>query len=269
MPSATHSYMGYNIPVDLMWLTGLGPENFDAISQSHFALLNKWIAIQPDHTVLELGCGIGRDAIPLSKHLKNGRYVGVDILKRSIDWCSANISSRHPNFAFLYFDVKNQLYNPTGSIQTTDIRIPLKDNSVDRIFLFSVFTHMMRPEIEHFLREFRRMLKSDGLIYATTFVYNDEIFWQPHEKAILHLGIFNLNSKCLMVAGSMIKMSHCTPLPTPRMSGATWSRNADCVRCANRSQDRGQDFILTPKMAKTSCFSGCHSIGFSRSPPGI
>src|ERR1035437_9648712 len=101
MPSAMHSYMGYNIPVDLMWQTGLGPENFDAISQSHFALLKKWLAIQPDHTVLEIGCGIGRDAIPLSKYLKNGRYVGVDVLKPSIDWCLANISSRHPNFAFL------------------------------------------------------------------------------------------------------------------------------------------------------------------------
>ena len=40
---------------------------------------------------------------------------------------------------------------------------------------FSVFTHMFRPEIEHYLREFHRLLKPSGLVYATTFLFNDEI----------------------------------------------------------------------------------------------
>jgi SAM-dependent methyltransferase len=56
-----------------------------------------------------------------------------------------------------------------------DIRLPIADHSVDRIIAFSVFTHMFRKDIEHYLRECRRVLKPDGLVYATTFVYNDEI----------------------------------------------------------------------------------------------
>lgn len=175
MTAITYPFKGYEIPIDLMLMTGGGPENFDTIAEWHFNNLKRWIGIQPEHTVLEVGCGIGRDAIPLSEFLTNGRYVGIDIIKRSIDWCTANITPRHKNFSFLHFDVEDQIHNPHGTIKTIDIRIPLEDQSVDRIFLFSVFTHMYRPEIEHYLNEFRRLLKPDGLIYATTFVYNDEI----------------------------------------------------------------------------------------------
>ena len=159
-----------------MLLTGGGPDTFDSISQWHFSLLDKWIGIDPDHTVLlEIGCGIGRDAIPLSERLIAGKYVGVDIIKPSIEWCTANIATRHPQFSFLHFDVEDQLHNKMGILKTSDVSVPLPDQSVDRIILFSVFTHMFRLDIEHYLREFRRLLKLDGLVYATTFIYDDDI----------------------------------------------------------------------------------------------
>ena len=171
----TYRFKGYDIPVDLMLMTGGGPETFDAISAGHIYNLRRWIGLEPSHTVLEIGCGIGRDAIPLTEILTEGRYVGTDIIRRSIDWCTANISRRHPNFAFYHYDVQDQLHNPGGTIRTTDIRLPLSDSSVDRIIVFSVFTHMFQPEIEHYLREFRRVLKSTGLVYATTFLFTDEV----------------------------------------------------------------------------------------------
>lgn len=171
----THHYQGYDIPVDLMLLTGGGPDTFDAISRWHFANIDRWMGIDPGHSILEIGCGIGRDAIPLSERVTRGSYLGVDIIKRSIDWCSANITPRHPHFKFIHFDVKDQLHNAGGTTATTDIALPLADGSVDRIILFSVFTHMFAPEIQHYLREFRRVLKPDGLVYATTFIYNDDI----------------------------------------------------------------------------------------------
>lgn len=171
----THAFMGYEIPVELMLLTGGGPDTFAAISAVHIANLKRWVGLSPDHTVLEIGCGIGRDAIPLTQILKNGRYVGIDIIGRSIEWCSKNISKRHPNFRFVHFDVSDHLHNKNGSIRTTDVRFPLPDHSVDRIILFSVFTHMYKADIEHYLKEFRRVLKPDGLVVATTFVYTEEI----------------------------------------------------------------------------------------------
>ena len=171
----TYPYMGFNIPIDLMWQTGLGPDTFAAISAAHHAQLQKWTPIKPDHSVLEIGCGIGRDAIPLTKLLQTGRYLGTDVLKASIEWCSTAITPKCPNFSFLHMDVRSSLYNSEGTIEPTEVRIPLGDRSVDRIFLFSVFTHMLRPEIEHYLTEFKRLLKLDGLVYATTFIYDDEI----------------------------------------------------------------------------------------------
>lgn len=171
----TFQYRGYDIPVDLMRLTGGGPETFDAISQWHFGLLKKHIGIAPHHNVLEIGCGIGRDAIPLSEYLTEGQYIGIDITRRSIEWCNSTIAVRHPNFKFVHFDVEDQLHNSGGLLKIQDTRILLPDASVDRIFLFSVFTHMFRPGIEHYLQQFRRLIKPDGLIYATTCIYTDEI----------------------------------------------------------------------------------------------
>ena len=125
--------------------------------------------------MLEIGCGIGRDAIPLTEIIHDGLYVGIDIIEPSVDWCNGNITAKHSNFQFYHFDVKDQLHNNGGSIKTVDITLPLADNTVDRIILFSVFTHMFRADIEHYLKECRRVLKPGGLIYATTFIFDDDI----------------------------------------------------------------------------------------------
>jgi SAM-dependent methyltransferase len=169
------SFKGYDIPIELMAMTGGGPDTFVEISNSHQANLKKWVDIQPHHNVLEIGCGIGRDAIPLSEYLTTGSYAGVDIIGRSIEWCRDNIGARHKNFQFIHYDVEDQLHNSAGSTKTADIVLPFADKSIDRIFLYSVFTHLYRADIEHYLREFRRVLKDDGLVYATTFIYDDAI----------------------------------------------------------------------------------------------
>ncbi|WP_025662201.1 class I SAM-dependent methyltransferase [Rhizobium sp. IBUN] len=171
----TFLFEGYDIPIDLMQLTGGGPDTFETISRQHTENLRRWIGLEPQHTLLEIGCGIGRDAIPLSKILTAGRYIGIDIIGRSIEWCKSHISAHNPNFQFYHFDVDDQLHNATGKTATTDIRLPADDQSVDRIILFSVFTHMLREDIEHYLREFRRVLKPGGLVYGTTFIFDDAI----------------------------------------------------------------------------------------------
>ena len=173
--SETFRFREFDIPIDLMMMTGGGPDTFETISDGHFRSLNRHVGILPHHNILEIGCGIGRDAIPLSTYLKEGHYTGVDIIKPSIDWCSSNLVKRNKKFRFVHFDVKDELHNPSGQIDTTDIKLPVADLSIDRIFLFSVFTHMFEMGIVHYLKEFRRILKPDGLIYATTFLYDDAV----------------------------------------------------------------------------------------------
>jgi cyclopropane fatty-acyl-phospholipid synthase-like methyltransferase len=64
-------YKGYQIPTRLMQLTGGGPENFDAVSRVHMDLIERHVGLFPDMKVVEIGCGIGRDAIPLTERLSD------------------------------------------------------------------------------------------------------------------------------------------------------------------------------------------------------
>lgn len=175
-PAPVFHYKGFDIPQDLILKTGGGPETFDVISRLHIYNLQRLVGIRPDDQIIEVGSGIGRDAIPLTEILSSrGSYLGVDIIEQSIAWCHSAISSRHPNFRFHHYDVQDQLHNPNGCTKTTDIRFPVEDGSIDRIILQSVFTHMLKSDILHYLREFRRVLKKDGLVYATLFLYDDAI----------------------------------------------------------------------------------------------
>lgn len=174
-------YAGYSIPEDLVILTGGGTDDWERITKYHAEMYRKYTPINPDDNVLEVGCGVGRDAIELTNVLSSkGKYVGFDIIKSSIDWCKQNITPKFKNFTFHYYDIESQIHNSGGSIKTTDIKLPAKDNSVDRIFLHSVFTHMYEKDIVHYLKEFNRVLKPDGLVLASFFVLDDEALKRAH-----------------------------------------------------------------------------------------
>ena len=166
---------GYFIPERLVRLTGGGPETWESIIQLHQDEYARYCPIRPDHHVLEIGCGVGRDAIPLTEILSSeGRYLGIDIIEPSIGWCAQNITPVHPNFEFVHLDIGSQIHHPNGKLKTTDVRLPGPDGSFDRILLQSVFTHMFRDDIIHYLREFRRLLRPSGLVFASLFLLDKE-----------------------------------------------------------------------------------------------
>jgi SAM-dependent methyltransferase len=174
-PQDVFRYREYSIPVPLINLTGGGVETWDVIAQGHMDQYARYAPISPDASVLEVGCGVGRDAIQLADHLSpDGRYVGIDIIRPSIEWCQANIGARHPHFTFYHLDIQSQIHNPGGSSQARDVRLPVASRSADRILLQSVFTHMFRRDIVHYLREFRRILKPGGKVVASFFLIDDE-----------------------------------------------------------------------------------------------
>ncbi len=131
--------------------------------------------LQPDEAVLDVGCGSGRMALPLTGYLNSeGRYAGFDISQKAIAWCQEHITSAHPNFQFEVSDIYNSLYNPKGKYQSLDFRFPYPDASFDVVFLTSVFTHMFPPDVEHYLDEISRVLKPGGRCLCTYFLLNDE-----------------------------------------------------------------------------------------------
>lgn len=167
-------YKGYRIPVDLVNLTGGGPATWEPIARHHMDAYARFTPIDPSAAVLEPGCGVGRDAIELTEHLSaEGSYIGLDIIRPSIEWCQQNITPRHPNFQFHCVDVHSQIHNPRGTLAVQDVRLPAEDSSIDRILLQSVFTHMFRKDIVHYLKEFRRVMKPDGLAFVSFFIMDD------------------------------------------------------------------------------------------------
>ncbi|MHB8858183.1 MAG: class I SAM-dependent methyltransferase [Thermoleophilia bacterium] len=171
------NYKGYAIPVDLVNLTGGGVDTWEDISLGHQEQLRTYCPIEPGADVLEIGCGVGRDAIQLTEFLSEaGSYTGIDIIPPSIEWCQNNITPKFPNFTFHYLDIQSQIHNSGGSLKTTDIRLPVDDDSIDRVILHSVFTHMFEEDIVHYLHEFCRVLRDGGMVMASFFFLDGEAF---------------------------------------------------------------------------------------------
>jgi ubiquinone/menaquinone biosynthesis C-methylase UbiE len=130
--------------------------------------------LQPNHAVLDIGSGIGRVAIPLTKYLnKEGKYDGFDVIKTGIDWCQKHISPNHPNFQFRYIPLKNDLYRESGN-DAADFVFPYENDSFDCVILTSVFTHMLPEEVENYLGEIQRVLKKGGKCFVTFFILNKD-----------------------------------------------------------------------------------------------
>lgn len=131
--------------------------------------------LRPNQRVLDVGCGIGRMAVPLTRYLsQEGEYNGFDIVKSGIDWCQTHISSRFSNFHFHHVDILNKAYNPSGKLRAKDFVFPFKDNSFDFVFLTSVFTHMLPLDVEHYTSEVSRVLKQNGTCLITFFLLNEQ-----------------------------------------------------------------------------------------------
>lgn len=131
--------------------------------------------LEPNHRVLDVGCGIGRMAIPLTEYLSDaGEYFGFDIVEKGIWWCQRRISSKFRNFHFQHSDVYNKYYNSNGKTLAKDFRFPFENDSFDLVFLTSVFTHMLPPDMANYLNEVSRTLKTGGRCLITFFLLNEE-----------------------------------------------------------------------------------------------
>ncbi len=120
------------------------------------------LGLAPSGRVLDVGCGAGRAAIPLTDYLTTGRYEGFDVFPIGVEWASANITPRFPNFVFRSVSVYNKTYNPFSPVKARDFRFPYPDASFDAAILNSVFTHMFPEDVHGYMRELSRTLDAGG-----------------------------------------------------------------------------------------------------------
>jgi len=123
-----------------------GDGDFSLIGK-HFCGLFIDSGLKPEHSVLDVGCSVGHNAIPLTQYLK-GKYEGFDVVKPSVDIAN-NLLSKFKNFNFKHADIYNGAYNPTGKINPLEFKFPYENNSFNFVHLISVFTHMLSDDVEH------------------------------------------------------------------------------------------------------------------------
>jgi len=137
----------------------------------HFERLG---GLRPDARVLDVGCGIGRMAIPLSGYLDGGSYAGFDVGRSMIRWCQRHVSSDKAPFEFVWAPVYNAKYNPFGNLSATEFSFPYPDASFDFAFATSLFTHLLHDEARHYLAETARVLRPDATCLLTFFLLTPE-----------------------------------------------------------------------------------------------
>jgi SAM-dependent methyltransferase len=122
--------------------------------------------------ILDVGCGWGRLAYGLLTTGFAGQYIGVDIVKERIDWLNANFTPVHPRYTFQFSDVRNDLYNPKGTL----LRIPFDtiagNAAPDTIVLLSVFTHMYERDVADYLSNISAIMAAKSRLVFTCFLFD-------------------------------------------------------------------------------------------------
>src|SRR5688572_21791084 len=162
-------------PLDLIKIVGsASAESYLKVGQRLFGILKRHGGLKPSHRVLDVGCGCGRLALPLTDYLKKGSYDGFDVVPELIAWCRQNIASRYANFRFEHVDVANAFYQDRARGRAARYRFPYESGTFDFAILTSVFTHMLRDDLVNYAAEVVKTLKPGGIAVMTFFLLNDE-----------------------------------------------------------------------------------------------
>ena len=164
-------------------LSRVGAGDFKAVGDEVLRQLQTLGGLRPDADVLDVGCGCGRVAIPLTGYLDSGSYEGFDISPEMIAWCQDAVSTRVPAFGFTTIDVANTHYNREGSVTAGGVRFPYDDGAFDFALATSLFTHMLPSGFANYAREIARTMRPGGTLFATFFLLDDEVLGRQRQGA--------------------------------------------------------------------------------------
>jgi SAM-dependent methyltransferase len=149
-------------------LTSQVPGNFQQVGaefSDHFRNLG---GLLPDHRVLDIGCGPGRMALPLTGFLSTaGSYEGVDTWSEAVDWCVEQITPRFGNFRFrsLHTDVNG------------GCRFPYEDGEFDFAIVCAI-SRLDAKTYRSYVLEAGRILRTQGVYFGTCFISDSG----PHDS---------------------------------------------------------------------------------------
>jgi SAM-dependent methyltransferase len=138
------------------------PGNFQQVGSEFLGHVTTLGGLLPDKRVLDIGCGPGRIAIPLTGYLSaGGSYEGVDTWSEAVDWCSAHITPRFDNFRFTSLGV-----GANGG------KFPFADAEFDCAVLCAI-SRLDETTFRSYLLEAGRLLRSGGVYFGTCFLSYD------------------------------------------------------------------------------------------------
>jgi len=153
-------YQDRKINLNMILSNTLSPSRYKGLWDwnrgEYFLKYLKRHGFEGKHTIFDLGSGYGRATIPILKFLnKDGLYIGSEISKRRItlteDWIKKeNLNSKNYK---LYFSKDNNLNF-------------LENNSLDFVWVFSVFNHMPDSVIEVIIQSLFMKMKKNALLFA-------------------------------------------------------------------------------------------------------
>ena len=143
--------------------------DFEAVGALEFYAL-KAHGLQPDHLVVDVGCGTGRLACQLVRR-GHQRYVGFDLVPAAVDY-ARNLCGR-PDWRFAACD---------------GLQIDVPDEQADFVCFFSVFTHIAHEHTYLYFREARRVLKSGGLVVFSFLEFSIATHWAQFDAAVQGFG---------------------------------------------------------------------------------
>ncbi|MFP3596297.1 class I SAM-dependent methyltransferase [Chryseobacterium sp. SIMBA_029] len=211
-------------------------------------VLQKYIDLKSTDHVLDVGCGIGRTAVALTEVLSEGTYDGFDAVEKGINWCNKHIHTKHSHFNFKFTPIYNDLYN-SYSQKAEDFTFPYDQGKFDKVFLFSVFTHMQIPEIKRYLKEISRVLKNDGACLATFFLYDDS---KKESGSMLFSHVYDgyklmddkVTAANIAVSISLLnKMANDAGLQVNTVKGGYWRNDVE-----KENADEFQDIVVFKKI---------------------
>lgn len=137
-------------------------------------MLVTYAGLQSSQSVLDIGSGIGRVARALTAILAPpGEYHGFDVDPKAVAWCRR---AYRPctNFTFSYAPVGYVNVKGRAPIGAEAYVFPYPDAGFDVAFSVSVYTHLSRAVIDHYLAETSRVLRPGGVCVNTFFVIDEQ-----------------------------------------------------------------------------------------------
>ena len=150
----------------------VGPTDLALYENPNGDLVYPYLAPETFRRFFDFGCGCGRVARQLLfQQPRPELYVGIDLNAPLIEWCNDHLHPVAPEFHFYHHDVFNVALNPSRD-KPLSAPFPAQDSQFTLVNAISVFTHLTERQAEYYLRECARILRPDGVLHASWFLFD-------------------------------------------------------------------------------------------------